>query len=211
MEYIIILTLFSVACGYYLWKEGKADREKKRVKEQRQRDTDREEFRAREYAKQNQDLLAREIEALVDALIRDWNSAIYSDKIRTLEDQIVTYRFENGDTIWYRQGVLKYDTRTKYVEYTIGYTYRIRFTATFNRMVEIINAGNVGRRSSRRAYSTTSSTKMQDTPNRKYNVLMETIRLRKEGLAKIPKTHPDYTSLLNELRAAERVAASIKN
>lgn len=207
MEIVILLLTIGIIGGCYVYTQDKKSREKAAAERQKQRDYERERFKFQRDEELQQEAIKRELESLIEYMLRDWNSAIYADKVETPGDGVFTYEFENGDFLWYQRGTLRW----KRGEYTLGLSYRARFSAIFNRLVEIINKGNTDTRGKRRTYSTTSGTKKADnSPNRKYQTLMETIRLRKEGLAKMKKSDPDYTSLLNELRAAERVAASMK-
>lgn len=153
------------------------------------------------------DNLKKEINALADAIIADWNSAVYADKVRTPSTGGVVYMFENGDKVFLKGDTLKYSTRSKNSEWTIGLMYSSRFTTIFNRMVQIINDGHVGRRN--RTYTRSSKTGYSGT-NRRYNILMDTIKLRRENLAKMKRNDPDREAMENELKAAERMAESMK-
>lgn len=195
---IEIILFFLGGIGVFIFWYERNEALKKEKKKQR-------EYKPENHDKERQMALETEIEALSDRIIRDWNSAIFSDKIDTPGDGVVIYTFENGDTIHYQLDTLKYDTGTTRVVYTMGLLWRSQFTGIFNRIVEIINNRQAGTR--RRVYTQTAQPESSDPKTRKYQVLQETIRLRKESLAKMRKNDPNRTALENELKAAERVAS----
>lgn len=165
----------------------------------------------------------KEINDLISSITKDWNASIYADKVKTPGNGHVTYRFENGDHILFTGKTLIYTTSKHKMQFTLGIMYQSVFRKFFNRIVEIINSGKTSTRSSySKSYSNYSGGQVPppqnpkpssslDPKTRRYEVLMETIRLRKENLDKMSKNDPEREALENELKVAEKKAAEMKN
>lgn len=212
MENLLYISLFVAGIGYLIRRDI--------IKQKKKREEEKKKKLEEEIEEAKQQKLKKEINDLADSIIRDWNGAIYADKIETPGNRTVIYKFENGDTVFYRGDTLKYTTSKREVIYTIGLLYRSKFTKILNRMVEIINEGNTSTRKSKSNFSgsykhtstyTSSSNNNKSPRQRRYDIIVETIKLRKEKLAKMSKNDPERNILENELRAAERKAEEIKN
>lgn len=194
----------------------KREREKKELEELGREEM--EQQRERVKSEQERKRIEKEIYDLMDSIVKDWNASIYADKVETPGNGHVKYRFENGDNILFTGKTLTYTTSKHKMQFTLGLAYQVKFRNTFNRIVEIINSGKTAKRS-RSSYSyskyygsksTKSTATATDPKSRKYEMIMETIKLRKESLAKMSKSDPERVALENELKVAERVASEMK-
>lgn len=220
MYTLIFILLIASPFAYFILKYEGMKLEKRQAREKHEQE-EREKEERQERERKN---IETEINDLADSIIADWNNSIYADKVETPGTQTVTYKFENGNTVFLQGNTLIYTTSTRKITYTIGLIYKSRFTTIFNRIVEIINSGQTAKRS--KSYSYSSSSKYSDggktysapsnktapvsSRQKRYDTIMETIKLRKEGLAKMSKNDPSRPALENELKAAEKKAAEIK-
>ncbi len=161
--------------------------------------------------KSNQEKIIDELNQLKNSLVEDWNSSIFSDKISTAPGTVV-YRKENGDVITMHQNDIEVRTSTERCVYTVGSYERHAFVSIFNRMIQIINAGNAGQRDiENETHIPSPKRKTSDNPKRDlYENLLENIRLRKDSLNKLPKFDENRRCLENELRVAEMKANRLK-
>lgn len=185
MDYIYYISI-ALALFYFFFREIK--KEKKRLKWERQ------------------EKIERDISDLAEAIVLDWNNSWQRpNKINATIDSVV-YIFKNGDTVSYYNGKLIHDTDKFKKQYSLGDLDKIKFVTIFDRIAEIVNERNKPKSKNAQKVNAYISPKM-----RRYEMLIENIKLRKENLSKIGKNHPDRKALENELRVAENKAASIKN
>lgn len=203
---IEILLLLTLGIGGFLILSYREKQREKRYKEEREKSR----YEEPVYEDTAQERIRRELDAIVDAMVLDWNLTIYPDKVETPGNDTRIYRFENGDVLYFIGNDLTFNTRTRKVSYTVGFTYKAKFNAVFNRIVEIINSGKTGTRSGYRTQTFTSTSHPVDGKSRRYQILESTVKLRREGLAKMRRDDPNRVAMENELKAAEKKLASMK-
>lgn len=173
-----------------------------------------EKMKKAEREKIEQEKIASELNYLLQLIINDWNASIYPDKIDTPGINKVEYRFENGDRVILIDRTLEHHTSRQKITYRIGLIHRAKFVAAFNRIVQIVNNGEAKKRmrgnrnpvnGSSQSYNPSSNPRQK-----KYDLLMQTIKLRRENLMKMDKNDPDRAAMEFELSVAENKAAKIK-
>lgn len=131
-------------------------------------------------------------------LIReDWNRSKVKSKLDRGSDKVI-YRLDSGGLFEY-----SYEGRLEFtasgigkITYKVGLTYQLVILRLIGTLVDDINAGR--------------AKESNDPRSRRYYVLVDNIKLRKESLAKMRHDDPDRAALENELRAAEKKAAEMK-
>ncbi len=173
--------------------------------------------------KQEQEQIEKELNDLYRLLENDFRSAPYDDKIKTprVNGEIVFhYTFENGKLFKMEGNKLYWDSGI----YTVGLTFKGKFISLANYIVKNCrtrprrsgydrydsygkgsSSGSSGyRQSSSQQRQANTPPKWKDHPKgAMYQNLKDTVKLRKEQLAKTSKTDPNYDALKNELETAE--------
>jgi hypothetical protein len=192
-------------------KREREDREK-REKEEREK---RERYQKEQYEKeQRQKRIAKELDDLFSAIVKDFSNNPYSDKYSTPTRNgkvCFDYKFENGDTFDMCDDRINY----KNSSYTVGTLYRNKFVSLCN---EISGKGRTRPGGSKSWSSGSSSgsrysskTKSDDPNKDRYDKLMDNIKLREEQLKRMSKTDPDRGALENELDNYKRAAKRMKD
>jgi hypothetical protein len=171
--------------------------------------------------KQEQEKIEKELNDLYRLLENDFISAPYYDKIKTPtvgNERCFHYTFENGKLFRIEGDRFYWESSI----YTVGLTYKAKFVQLANSMIRNCkerprksgydrydsygsNSGSSGyRQSSSQQRKANTPPKWKDHPKGPmYQNLKDTVRLRKEQLAKTSKTDPNYDALKNELETAE--------
>ncbi len=201
--YVVIKEHLSLEKQFKMRAKERMFEQQKRASQQQKRGT---------WKKVDQERITAELNQLRASIIEDWNSAVFADKISTDTPGTVIYRKENGDVITVRGNVIEVKSSTQRCSYTVGALHRYGFVVILNRMIEIINAGNLEYREDEYQPNVCGSKKKtSDNPKRDlYETLMETIRLRKVSLQGMSYSDENRPALENELRVAERKANKMK-
>lgn len=161
-----------------------------------------------------QEKLRKELEYLQYLIIEDFKSAPYSDKIKTptINNQVCWYyTFENNDSIKIEGRKIIYQRGGIINTYTVSQRIRNEFVALGN----AINRNAINKKSKARfggtknnhkTYTTTKSSTVSDPKRRRYDNLLEKIKLRENQL----KNNSD-SSLLNELNVYKKKAKEMKD
>jgi hypothetical protein len=174
--------------------------------------------------KERQEQIERELNTIYNSLISDFQSAPYSDKIKTPTvngQNAFHYTFENGKVIKVEDNRIYWDSSI----YTIGVNNRRRFILLANEMIKkgkvrptksssgydrynSYSKSSSGKGSSSSSQSS-SSTKWKDHPKgAMYQSLKDTVKLREEQLKKA--TGSDRDALQNELNAAKKMLNNLR-
>ena len=151
-----------------------------------------------------QEKLRKQLEYIQYLIIEDFKSAPYSDKIKTpkINGEVCWYyTFENNDSIKIEGRKIIYQKGTIINAYTVSQRIRSEFVA-------LGNAINKKSKARFRTYNTNtkSSTVSDDPKRRRYDNLLEKIKLREDQL----KNSSD-SSLLNELNVYKKKAKEMKD
>lgn len=214
-----------------LEKEKQAELKKqaeKRAKDREIADRLRREQQARadvRREKERQERIESELNTIYKSMISDFQSAPYSDKIKTPTvngDTAFHYTFENSKIIRLEGNKIYWDNSI----YTIGVNNRSKFVRLGN---EMIKKGRVrpgsksgydrynsyggsrssGSSSNSSQQSSTSSSKWKDHPKGPmYQNLKDTVKLREEQLKNA--TGSDREALQNELNAAKKMLNNLR-
>ena len=174
--------------------------------------------------KEEQEQIEKELNDIYELLIDDFRKAPYSDKIKTPTVNGKTafhYTFENGKLFRLEDNKIYWDSSI----FTVGLLWKAKFVQLANDMVRRgqqrqqrsgydrydryskgSSSGSSGYRSSSSQDQRKANTppKWKDHPKGPmYQNLKDTVRLRKEQLAKTAKTDTNYEALKNELETAE--------
>ncbi len=205
--------------GHLIAKKEAEERWKKREKERAEKEAKerweayQKEAKEKEEQEKTQKRLAKELDDLFDALVKDFSSNPYSDKYSTPKrngNVCFDYRFENGDKFSICGNKIDYKNSL----YTLGSLYRNKFVNLCN---EIGSKGRT-RPSGQKSWSSNSSgsrysskTKSVDPNKDRYDKLMDNIKLREEQIRKMSKTDSERTALENELDNYKRAAKRMKD
>lgn len=177
--------------------------------------------------KERQEQIERELDTIYNSLISDFQSAPYSDKIKTPTvngQNAFHYTFENGKIIKVEDNKIYWDSSV----YTIGSNNRRRFILLANEMIKkgrvrptksssgydrynsYSKSSSSGKSSSSSSSSQGSnSSKWKDHPKgAMYQSLKDTVKLREEQLKKA--TGSDREALQNELNAAKKMLNNLR-
>ena len=178
--------------------------------------------------RKRQDAINKEINDIIDNMIRDHSRNPWTDKFKFSTNSysgktIVEYEFENGEKFKLDDDKLNYGRFT----YTLSTAVKIRFVSTVNILI-----GKSKRRPGKSWDSTSGSQsgyerksqgdqKARSTSGPKrstghpkealYNTLKETIKQRQDQLKKLSANDPNRKALENELFAAESRLKEMKS